>query len=73
MLEWGFDMIYTQMCTMMTHLVLHENLKTSLWPECVEIATNLEIIMVNPHEERCAYENFHGKIPDYKKYLKTLG
>ena len=50
MLEWGFDMIYPQMCTMMTHLVLHENLKTSLWPECVEIATKLEIIMVNPHE-----------------------
>ena len=37
---------------MMTHSVLHENLKTSLWTKCIETATKLRNIMVNPHEEK---------------------
>ena len=29
--------------------------------------------MVNPHKEKCAHEKFYKKIPDYAKYLNTLG
>ena len=29
--------------------------------------------MVNPHDKKCAHENFYGNIPDYKKYLRALG
>ena len=55
------------------HVGIHENLKTGLWPECASTTTKLENIVVNPHEEKCAHENFYGKIPDYTKYSRTLG
>ena len=29
--------------------------------------------MVNPHEEKCTHGEFYGTIPNYEKYLKTLG
>ena len=35
--------------------------------------TKLENIMVNSHKEKCPYKKFHGKIPDYAKYLRTFG
>ena len=52
----------------MTHVGLHENLRTGLWLKCAETATKLENIMVNPHEEECAYKKFCRKIPDYQKH-----
>ena len=57
---------------MMAHTKLHENLSTDLWPKCATTTTKPENIMVNPHEEKCAHKKFYGKIPDYKKYLRTL-
>ena len=49
---------------MMVHELLHENLKTNIWPKCAAIATKLKNIMVNPYGEKCAHEKFYGKIPD---------
>ena len=28
--------------------------------------------MVNPHEERCAYDKLYGNMTDYKRYLNTF-
>ena len=66
-IEWGFSTLYYQMCAMMSHAELHENLNTGLCRKCVATATKLENIMVNPHEEKCAYEKFTSKMPDYAK------
>ena len=35
--------------------------------------TKLENNIVNPHEEKCAHENFYRKLLDYKKHLSTFG
>ena len=61
------------MHSMMMHVGLNKKLKTCLWTKCVATATKLEYIMVNPHEEKCAHENFYGKIMDYAKHLSTFG
>ena len=70
--KWGFATIYSHMRTMMTNAEIHENLNTGLWNKCVATATKLENIMVNSHEEKCAYGNFYDNMTDYEKYLKTL-
>ena len=59
------------MCTMMTQTILHDKSKTGLWTKFAATMTKLENITVKPHEEKCAYEKFYGKIPD-KKHLKTF-
>ena len=64
MSERGFATLYSQ---------IHGNLKTGLWLECAATAKNLENVMLNPHEEKCAHDKFYGRIPDYAKYLKALG
>ena len=71
MVERGFATLYSRMCAMMRHIGLHENFKNGLWPEWAATETKLERIMVNPHKEKCAYEKFYGKLPDYAKYLRT--
>ena len=57
---------------MISHMGLHENLKVFLWPECEANKNKLENIMVNPHEEICAYEKFCGRMPDSAEYLKQM-
>ena len=64
MVEGIFATLYSQMRGMMVHELLHENLKTNIWPKCAAIATKLKNIMVNPYGEKCAHEKFYGKIPD---------
>ena len=61
MVEQGFATIYYQMRATMVHTVLHENLKTGLWPKCAATSTKLENIMVKPHEENFSHEKFNGK------------
>ena len=46
------------MRVMIAHKVLHDKLKTGLWTKFVATATKLEDVMVNLHEEKCAYEKF---------------
>ena len=73
MVELGFNTLYSRMCAMMAHMVLHENFNTGLWPECASTTDKLENIMVNPHEEIFAHKKLYGKIIDYPKYLRTFG
>ena len=61
------------MHAMMAHIGLHENLKNGIWPKCAATKTKLENIMVNPHEEKIAHKKFYERMPDYEKYLSTLG
>ena len=49
-LERGFATLYSRMCVMMLHAVIHENLKSILRSGCMATATKLENIMVNPHK-----------------------
>ena len=56
----------------MSHARLNKNLKTDIWTEYAATVAKLISIMVKPHG-KCAYENFYGKIPDNKKYLKNFG
>ena len=70
--ERRYATLYSWMRAMMVHAGLHENPKTGPWPKYAATVTKLGNIMVNPHEEKCAHEKFYGKIPDYKKYLRTL-
>ena len=58
---------------MMAQTGMYKYLKTGLWPKCAAIATKHKNIMVNPHEEKCVHEKFYIKMPDYAKYLRTLG
>ena len=62
MVEQGFDTIYSQMYTMTTHMGLHENLKTVIWPKFEKLENN----MVKPHEEnepkRSSTVRFHNMI-----------
>ena len=58
---------------MMAHAELYEKLKIGLWTKYVATVTKLENIMVNLHEEKCAYNKFYGQMIDYKKHSKTLG
>ena len=62
MVERGFATLYSQMHAMMTHVVLQENLKTVLWPECAAITIELENIIVNPHEEKYTHEKFYREL-----------
>ena len=62
--EQGFSTLYSRMRAMMVYTGLHENLKTGLWPKCAATATKIEIIMVNPHEEKCVHEKFNSKMRD---------
>ena len=48
----------------------HENPNTSLWPKCVVTGTKLENSMVNPHEDKCAYEKVYRKMKDYARIIK---
>ena len=73
MVEQGFDTLYSSMSAMVAHVGLQEKIRTGICPECAPTATNLENILVNPHEEKCAHEKFYGKILDYAKYLRTFG
>ena len=57
----------------MTHVGMHENLNTGIWPECVATANKLKSIMPNSNEEKCMYENLYGRMPEYLKYLRTFG
>ena len=57
---------------MMVHAGLHENLKTYLCPKYAATATKPKNIIVNPHEEKYAYENFYSKIPEYIEYLSDF-
>ena len=57
----------------LAHPGLHENLKTGLCPKWAAFETNLEHIMVNPHEEKRAYENVYGIIIVYEFVLKVFG
>ena len=68
-----FATLYSQIHAMMAHVGLHENLKTGIWPKRAATTTKLENIMVDPHKEKCAHEKSYNKIPDYAKYLSTLG
>ena len=61
------------MCAMMVHVGLHENPKTVIWPEFAATGTKIEKLMVNLHEEKCAYKKFYGNMLDHTKYLKTSG
>ena len=71
--ERGFSTLYIHMRAMMVHMGPHENINTGLCTKCAETNTNIENIMVNPYEEKCAHEKFYGKIPDNKNYLRTFG
>ena len=71
--EQGFDTRHYRMRVVMTHAVLYKNLKTNLWPECATTVTKPENIMVNPHKEKYAHENFYGKMRDYAKHLRKFG
>ena len=61
------------MRAMMAHEGLNKNLKTGLWSKYATTATKLENIIVKPHGEKCAHDKFYGKMPDYERYLRTLG
>ena len=50
MVERGFVKIYKRMLMMMTHVRIHENLKTGIWPKCAATATKLKNIMIKPHK-----------------------
>ena len=41
---------------------LNYGINTVLWPKCLETGTEIEIIMVNPYEEICAYKKFYGQM-----------
>ena len=41
-IEQGFASLYYQMCKMVAHVVLNENIKTGLCTKCVETVTKLE-------------------------------
>ena len=43
---------------MISYVGIHDNLKTSPWPECASTTTKIENIMVNTHGEKCNYEKF---------------
>ena len=58
-----FATLYSQMRMVMAHMRLHENPNISIWTKCALTATKPENIMVNPHEEKCAYKKFYGKTP----------
>ena len=58
---------------MMVHAGLHENFKTGMWTEYVTTTTKRENSTVKPHEEKYAYNKLYGKIPDYARYLRSLG
>ena len=60
------------MHAMMVYAELHEKLKTGIWSRCEATETTLEIIMVNPHEEKCAHEMYYSKIKDYTKVLSNF-
>ena len=70
--EWVFAILYSWMCTTMTHVGMHENLNTGMWHECVATANKLRIIMTNSNEEN-VYEKLYGSMPEYIKYLRTFG
>ena len=71
MVERVFATLYSWMRTMMAHMGLYYNPKTGLWTEFTETANTLENIMLNMYKEKCAFEKFYGKMPDYAKYSKT--
>ena len=50
MAEQGFSTLYYRMSMMMSHMGIHENLKTDIWTNCMAIATKLENTTVNPHK-----------------------
>ena len=50
----------------------HENLKTDLCPKFVAATTEIENIIINPHEEKYVYKKFYGKMIEYEIYLKTF-
>ena len=58
---------------LMAHTGIPENLKTGLCTKFMATGTKLEIIIVNPHKEKCAHEKFYGKFSHYEKYLRTFG
>ena len=60
-IERGFDTLYSWMCGIMVHVVLHEKLKIGPWRECMATTIKLENIMINPHEEACVFDKF-GRI-----------
>ena len=60
------------MHAMMVYAELHEKLKTGIWSRCEATETTLEIIMVNPTEEKCAHEMYYSKIKDYTKVLSNF-
>ena len=71
-IEQGFSALYSWVSTITLYMGIHEYLKTGICKKCTATANKFENIMVNLHEEKCAYEKFYCKIPDYAKHLKTL-
>ena len=59
--EQAFNKLYFCMRVMMIHAGLHENIKTSLWPECTATIFELENIMVN-HTEKYAHTRIFMEI-----------
>ena len=57
----------------MVHTGLNEKLKYGILPICAAIATKLENIMVKPHEQNCAHDDFYSKIPYNIKHFRSLG
>ena len=57
---------------MMAKAIIHEKLKISIWTKCAATATKPENIIVNPHNGKFTHEKFYGKMPYYKKHLKTV-
>ena len=73
MIEQGFDTLYSQICAIMTLEGPHENLKTDLWTKCASNMNKLENIIVNPHEEKSAYEKLCVKMLNYTKNSNIFG
>ena len=70
--EQVFDTAYYRMRTIMAHTVIHGKLSTELWFECVATKKKSKYYG-KPIRKKCAHEKFYGKIPDYAKYLSSLG
>jgi adenylate kinase len=52
---------------------LPKNLRSKLWAQCANMATQLENIIVKKHYCMSSHEAFYGGKPKLIKHLRTFG